>query len=250
MRNLFFAAILLFAVCSCHKPDKAKIEKLLEFVKVEGGTFRMGDENISEAMPHEVEVSSFYMQKTEVTQELWEAVMGSNPSLDKSWKENPVTNVSWDDCQKFIKKLNSITGKQYRLPTEAEWEYAARGGKLSKGYKYAGSDNLDEVAWHSENSNRKIHPVAEKNPNELGLYDMSGNVREWCNDWYAEYRIKPKKNPKGADNSDCRVVRGGSWYAVEFARDYSAHCLVAKRACSNPDKIEPQNGFRLLSPVE
>jgi formylglycine-generating enzyme required for sulfatase activity len=256
MRNLFFAALLLFTVYSCHnpsaennaeseaKPDKAKIEKLLEFVKVEGGTFTMGDENLSDATPHEVEVSSFYIQKTEVTQELWEAVMGSNPSQNKSWKDNPVTNVSWDDCQAFIKKLNSISGKKCRLPSEAEWEYAARGGKQSKGYKYAGSDNLDEVAWHGGNSNQKIHPVAEKKPNELGLYDMTGNVWEWCNDWYGDYRVKFIKNPQGPDNGTYRVLRGGTLY------HYAVDCLVADRGSGDPDFGSNYLGFRLLSPVE
>ncbi len=256
MRNLFFAALLLFTVYSCHnpsdennaeseaKPDKAKIEKLLEFVKVEGGTFTMGDENLSDATPHEVEVSSFYIQKTEVTQELWEAVMGSNPSQNKSSKDNPVTNVSWNDCQEFIKKLNSLTGKKYRLPTEAEWEYAARGAKQSKGYKYAGSDNLDEVALHSENSNQKIHPVAEKKPNELGLYDMSGNVVEWCNDWYGDYRVKFIKNPQGPDNGETRVFRGGSCFCG------AGYCLVADRVYGRPDYRLVNLGFRLLSPVE
>ncbi len=201
----------------------------------------MGDAELDNAPPHKVTVSSFYMQKTEVTQEFWELVMGNNPSKDKSWKDNPVTDVSWDDCQVFIKKLNSISGKKYRLPTEAEWEYAARGAKLSKGYKYAGSDDVNEVAWHSGNSNNKIHPVKEKKPNELGLYDMSGNVWEWCNDWYGDYRLNEAyaKNPQGPDSGTYRVMRGGSWY-------FSAEdCLVAYR-----DYGSDSVGFRLLSPAE
>jgi formylglycine-generating enzyme required for sulfatase activity len=256
MRIVVFVAIIL-VFSACHhsdnnddkeiekaKEEKAIIEKLLEFVKVEGGTFTMGSDQIKDATPHEVELRSFIIQRTEVTQELWQAVMGSNPSKDKSWKDNPVTDVSWEDCQAFIKKLNSITWKKYRLPTEAEWEYAARGGRLSKGYKYAGSNNLDEVAWYNGNSNQKIHPVAEKKPNELGLYDMSGNVWEWCNDWYGEYRLKLKNNPQGPDNGNDRVMRGGSWgYDAVF-------CLVAIRDDRDPDYRYDFGGFRLLSPAE
>lgn len=196
----------------------------------------------SEETAHQVELSSFYMQKTEVTQELWEEVMGSNPSEDKSWKDNPVTNVSWNDCQEFIKKLNEITGNKYRLPTEAEWEYAARGGKMSKGYQYSGSDNLEEVGWYDQNSNEKIHPVAEKKPNELGLYDMSGNVWEWCQDWYGDYRVKFKKNPQGPDNGTTKVLRGGSWYFD------AVNCRVACRYDGFPDYRSNIRGFRLALP--
>ncbi len=184
------------------------------------------------------------MQKTEVTQELWEAVMGSNPSSDQTSKDNPVTYVSWDDCQEFIKKLNSLTGKKYRLPTEAEWEYAARGGKLSKGYKYAGSDEINVVAWHSGNSNSKVHTVVEKKPNELGLYDMSGNVWEWCADWYEDYNLKEQKDPKGPATGDTKVLRGGS------CRNYAEDCLVARRLYGSPDFRHDLRGFRLLSPVK
>jgi formylglycine-generating enzyme required for sulfatase activity len=239
MRYFLFAA-LIFTACACHNTNKEKIEKLLEFVKVEGGTFTMGNGNEA----NQVELSSFYMQKTEVTRELWQAVMGSNPSSDKAWKDFPVTGVSWHDCQKFIKKLNAITGKKYRLPTEAEWEYAARGGKLSKGYKFAGSDEIDEVAWHSGNSNSKVHPVAEKKPNELGLYDMSGNVWEWCADWYGVYRLKAQKDPIGPDNGSARVIRGGSWSSD------AGGCLVAYRNYRFPVNGFSSEGFRLLSPVE
>jgi formylglycine-generating enzyme required for sulfatase activity len=239
MRNLLFF-VFLFMISQSWAQDKAKIEKLLEFVKVEGGTYTMGFEETA----HQVELSSFYMQKTEVIQELWEAVMGSNPSQDKTWKDNPVTNVNWNDCGEFIIKLNSITGEKYRLPTEAEWEYAARGGKLSKGYKYSGSDDLNEVAWSSENSNLKLHPVAEKKPNELGLYDMSGNVYEWCSDWYGDYRPKAQKDPFGPDNGDVKVMRGGGW--GRDAEDF----LVANRYVRFPVNGSRSVGFRLCSPVK
>ena len=159
-------------------------------VYVEGGSFHMGN-NISrdcdafeDEMPiHEVNTSSFYISKYEVTQEEWMFVMGNNPSLFGGSKR-PVDNISWDDCQLFIKKLNELTGKQFRLPTEAEWEYAARGGKLSHGFKYAGSNIIQDVAWFEGNSDGQTHEVGSKMPNELGLYDMSGNVFEWCQDWY------------------------------------------------------------------
>jgi formylglycine-generating enzyme required for sulfatase activity len=208
---------------------------------------------------HEVELSDFYIQKTEVTQELWEYVIGGNPSETKSSKDLPVTHVSWEDCQKFIDSLNIKTGKKYRLPTEAEWEYAARGGKKRKGYKYAGSDKLEEVGWYgyehkvdgSEenkriegNSEKTVHPVAQKKPNELGIYDMSGNVREWCQDWYSDYRVKFKKNPQGPDNGTYKVLRGGGWGSN------AEECYVANRYGWFPDSRYDFKGFRLALPVE
>ena len=138
--------------------------------------------------------------------------MGNNPSGFKG-KRRPVENVSWEDCQTFISKLNSITGKQYRLPTEAEWEYAARGGNRSQGYKYSGSNTPSNVAWYDDNSGNKTHEVMTKSPNELGLYDMSGNVYEWCDDWYdiKYYANSPNNNPKGPSSGFYRVIRGGCW---------------------------------------
>ncbi|MCI6800604.1 MAG: SUMF1/EgtB/PvdO family nonheme iron enzyme [Bacteroidales bacterium] len=191
-----------------------------KMIKVEGGTFRMGatSEQGSGAFGfaepvHSVTLSDYYIGETEVTQELWQAVMGSNPSYFKGDNQRPVENVSWDDCQEFIKKLNRLTGKNFRLPTEAEWEYAARGGKYSKDYvyKYSGSNNADEVAWYHDNSGYETHPVKTKKANKLGLYDMSGNVREWCNDWYGEYQSNSQTNPTGPSEGVGRVARGGSW---------------------------------------
>ena len=204
-------------------------------VRVEGGTFTMGatEEQMShlwdkEKPAHLVTLSTFSIGETEVSQELWEAVMESTPSYFKG-PEHPMESVSWDDCQDFIQQLNAATGKSFRLPTEAEWEYAARGGNRSRGYKYAGSNNLDEVGWYWENSGDsrqsgewssdkltsnhcQTHPVAQKQSNELGLYDMSGNVWEWCSDWYDfnYYSSSSQTNPKGPTSGYFRVSRGGS----------------------------------------
>ena len=186
-------------------------------VWVEGGTFRMGATSEqgngggSEEMPvHSVTLSGYYIGKTEVTQALWKAVMGSNPSSFKG-DNLPVELVSWNDCQEFIRKLNSLTGQHFRLPTEAEWEFACRGGNNSRGYKYSGSNYIDNVAWYWDNSGEKTHPVATKSPNELGIYDMSGNVWEWCADWYEHYSSGAQTNPKGPNSGSLRVYRGGSW---------------------------------------
>ena len=183
-------------------------------VPVAGGTFQMGS-NDSEAYSnekpvHSVTLSSYYIGQTEVTQALWKAVMNKNPSYFKGDKL-PVEYVSWDDCQTFITKLNQLTGENFRLPTEAEWEYAARGGKKSKGYKYSGSNTIDDVAWYDGNSGEKTHEVATKQPNELGIYDMSGNIDEWCQDWKDDYSSSSQTNPTGASAGSCRVFREGSW---------------------------------------
>ena len=159
---------------------------------------------------HSVTLSGYYIGKTEVTQALWEAVMGSNPS-EFIGDNLPVEMVSWDDCQEFIRKLNSMTGQNFRLPTEAEWEFACRGGNNSRGYKYSGSNYIDDVAWYAGNSGIETQPVAAKSPNELGIYDMSGSVLEWCNDWYGGYRCGAQTNPKGPYDGSFRVGRGGSW---------------------------------------
>ena len=190
-----------------------------DMVEVRGGTFRMGatseqgrDAKSNEKPVHSVTLSGYYIGKTEVTQVLWEAVMGINPSRFKG-DYLPVENVSWDDCQEFIRKLNSMTGQNFRLPTEAEWEFACRGGNNSRGYKYSGSNNLGSVAWYDGNSGNKTHPVGTKAPNELGIYDMSGNVWEWCSDWFANYSSGAQTNPTGPYGGSRRVCRGGSWYS-------------------------------------
>ncbi|MDO5343107.1 MAG: SUMF1/EgtB/PvdO family nonheme iron enzyme, partial [Bacteroidia bacterium] len=176
-----------------------------KMIKVEGGTFTMGEDKEA----HEVTLSDYYIGEFEVTQELWEAVMGSNPSRFKGSKL-PVEKVSWDDCQEFISKLNGLTGKTFRLPTEAQWEYAARGGNKSKGYEYSGSNVIDEVAWYDDNSGRNTRAVGTKLPNELGIYDMSGNVYEWCQDRFGSYGSGSQTNPQGPSWGSFRVLRGGS----------------------------------------
>lgn len=188
-----------------------------KMITVEGGTFTMGasddDEEAyyNEKPSHEVTLSSYAIGETEVTQALWLAVMGSNPSRFTGDLTRPVECVSWIDCQAFIINLNQLTGKTFRLPTEAEWEIAARGGNESMDYKYAGSNDINEVAWNRGNSSSKTHPVATKAPNELGLYDMSGNVREWVQDWFSAYTSAPQVNPTGPATGSLKVFRGGSY---------------------------------------
>ena len=215
--------------------------------RVAGGTFQMGSDDSEagddEKPGHSVTVSTFYMGETEVTQALWKAVMGTNPS---NWKGDdlPVEMVSWNDCQEFIRKLNSLTGRSFCLPTEAEWEYAARGGNRSSGTKYAGSNSLGSVAWYNDNSGRKTHAVKGKSPNELGLYDMSGNVWEWCSDWYdKEYYGKSSSvNPQGPSSGSHRVLRGSSWYFN------GRGCRVLRRGSSIPGGRLSDFGFRLCLP--
>ena len=216
-----------------------------DMVSVAGGTFTMGatseqgsDAEGDEKPAHQVTLSDYMIGKTEVTQELWQAVMGSNPS-EFSGYDLPIESVSWNDCQEFIKKLNSLTGLNFRLPTEAEWEYAARGGNKSKGYKYSGSNDISSVAWYDSNSSSKTHAVATKSPNELGLYDMSGNVWEWCSDWYGNYSSGSQTNPKGPSSGSRRVNRGGSW--LNTAR----YCRVSFRNYDNPGGRYYSLGLRL-----
>lgn len=219
-----------------------------KMIAVEGGTFRMGataeqQSNQDDEKPvHSVTLDSYYIGETEVTQELWRAVMGSNPSDFSGDDLRPVENVSWDDCQDFIKELNKLTGKNFRLPTEAEWEFAARGGNKSSGYRYSGSSNIGDVAWYDDNAGNKTHPVKGKNPNELGIYDMSGNVFEWCSDWYSGgyYSSSPQNNPEGPSSGSYRVLRGGSW------RFSAEGCRVAYRGGYYPgDSFYHGSGLRL-----
>ncbi|MBP5561249.1 MAG: SUMF1/EgtB/PvdO family nonheme iron enzyme [Muribaculaceae bacterium] len=211
-----------------------------DIIKVEGGTFTMGGSNNSDESPtHQVTLTSFFIGQTEVTQELWEAVMGSNPS-QHTGSNLPVENVSWNDCQEFITKLNKMTGKHFRLPTEAEWEYAARGGNKSQGYNYSGSNTLDDVAWYYINSNFESHLVGAKQANELGVYDMNGNVWEWCIDWYGGYSAEAQSDPTGPNSGSERIQRGGS-----FEHDTWAFPLSFRNAMS-PDYKHKSVGLRLV----
>ncbi|MDR1274645.1 MAG: formylglycine-generating enzyme family protein [Odoribacteraceae bacterium] len=210
-----------------------------EMVFVQGGTFRMGATNAV----HEVTVSSFYIGKCEVTQAQWEMLLDNNPSLFKG-DNLPVEKMSWDDAQLFIERLNVATGKQYRLPTEAEWEYAARGGNQSKAYQYSGSNSIGNVAWFDDNSDEQTHPVGTKQPNELGIHDMNGNVWEWCHDWYGPYPASAQNNPLGPSFGSARVFRGGSWY------NNAVNCRVTDRGYSSPDSSYSALGFRLACSSE
>jgi formylglycine-generating enzyme required for sulfatase activity len=218
---------------------------------VEGGTFMMGasgDDSEAaylERPRHSVTLDNFYIAETQVTQELWQVVMGSNPSHFKGDIHWPVECVSWNDCQKFIEKLNTITGRTFSLPTEAQWEYAARGGKKSKGYKFSGSNSLGDVAWYGGNSNNTTYPVAQKHANELGLYDMTGNVREWCLDWFDSnyYANSPQNNPQGPSSGGSRVLRGGGW------GDDPERCRVSCRYDEAPEYPDGDFGLRLSLPV-
>ena len=214
-------------------------------VTVVGGWFVMGsrdgDQSAAddERPAHPVVVPTFAIGATEVTQQLWMAVMGSNPSSFTGNLQRPVDNVSWEDCQVFITRLNRLTGQTFRLPTEAEWEYAARGGNRSWSYTYAGSDQPTNVAWFSNNSGSTTAPVDTKAPNEIGLSDMSGNVAEWCSDWYGPYSDQEQTNPQGPQTGSYRVVRGGNWM---LSADY---CRTRHRDWRGPQARTTTIGFRL-----
>jgi len=231
------------------RPKNLILKDLINnMVFVDGGSFMMGCSNgqsnncdKDERTVHRVVLSRFKIGKFEVTRSQWLEVMGKNRSTFDSCNQCAVSNVSWNDIQVFIKKLNKLTVKHFRLPTEAEWEFAARGGILSRGFEYSGSNDLDSVAWYDRNSKLSVKKVGQKNSNELGLYDMSGNVWEWCSDWYGEnyYSESIVDNPMGPMYGEDRVVRGGSWFVGP--RNHR----VAYRARESPDKLESYIGFRL-----
>lgn len=217
-------------------------------VAVEGGEFLMGagpddaeELNNKRSQTH-VRVDGFQISRYPLTQAQWAAVTGSNPSYFNGCDNCPVETVSWNDVQEFIHALNLQTSRTYRLPTEAEWEYAARGGNLSKGSTYAGSNELNEVGWYHANSGDKTHPVGQMQPNELGLYDMTGNVYEWCLDWYGEYPFTAQTNPQGPGEGTYRLLRGGSWGSD------AKLCRVWDRRSTHPGKRSAYSGFRLVLP--
>ncbi len=251
-------SVLLYFTVSDTKPDLVKVPGSKYFkvngvsfamVPVEGGTFIMGDNNSNsnERPAHKMALTGFYIGQTEVTQELWQAVMGSNPSYFKDDPHRPVEQVSWEKCQEFIDSLNKLTGQVFRLPREVEWEFAARGGNLTHGYGCAGSNEIDSVSWYkvnafdvgSDSNDYGTHVVGTKKPNELGIYDMSGNVYEWCHDWYGDYVGDFQTELKGSSLHIGRVIRGGSWC-------YEAkQCLVSYRSNLKPESSYKNLGFRL-----
>ena len=259
-RLLFIiAAIMLLFGC---KKDKDLNEKTnlsltvngvsFEMVYVEGGSFDMGatteqggDANSDEYPVHSVTLSEYYIGRCEVTQELWLAVMGSWPGTAPSnsygvGANYPAYYISWNDCQEFVAELNRLTGRTFRLPTEAEWEYAARGGNKSRHYKYSGSGNIGYVAWYYKNSGSTTHAVGTQTANELGIYDMSGNVWEWCSDWYGDYSAGAQTNPQGPSSGSCRVFCGGSCsHGARF-------CRVSDRDGIDPGRSYGNGGLRLV----
>ena len=227
----------------------------VKMIPVEGGTFTMGVNSSATSPEHQVTLSHYMIGQTEVTQALWQAVMGSNPSAFTGNLKYPVENVSWNSCQAFIYKLNELTGKRFRLVTEAEWEYAARGGKKTNGYSYSGSNTIGDVAWYVSNSNNTTHVVATKSPNELGLYDMSGNVMEWCQDWYGSYSSNVQTDPVGPESGTKRVLRGGDMHhSASFchvkSRQYYVSAIPAFRfGLRLALDFDNSTKFRLAEPV-
>lgn len=226
----------------------------MNMIYVEGGTFTMGataeqdGAADNEYLIHTVHLDGFYMSQCEITQAQWKAVMGTSvynldpfSGISGLGDTYPMYNVSWKDAMAFCRELSRLTGKTYLLPTEAQWEYAARGGNKSRGNKYSGSYAVDAVAWYSENSNNSAHPVGELRPNELGLYDMSGNVVEWCSDWYSSsYSSAEQTNPTGPSSGEYRLLRGGSWLGP------SGFCRVSFRSYHSPSDRSTQFGFRVV----
>jgi len=261
--GIAFFTVFVFAVMMINNSPKSDrklfgqkdqpVDPEIEMILVQGGTFWMGctaeqgkdcekedvpSEVQNEIPVHEVTVSSFYIAKFVITQAQWRAVMGDNPSHFKG-DSLPVEQVSWNDTQKFLRRLNSATGKQYRLPTEEEWEFAARGGDKSDGYKYSGSNNVDDVAWYEINSGGSAHPVGTKQPNELGIYDMSGNVWEWCEDIVDYYPGHQYHGISDAPSWKNRRLRGGSWERP------SVRSRVSERGGVKPDFRWKAIGFRV-----
>lgn len=259
--SLAMAALLLFVLAisaGCKKDDSTYNKSFtvegvtFKMVFVRGGTFTMGGteeqgvygNNLFERPTHSVTLSDFYMGETEVTQALWQAVMGNNPSHNVG--ENlPVEMINWDKCQEFVSKLNTMLasqlgGKQFVMPTEAEWEYAARGGNKSKKYMYSGSNEINEVGWHRDNSEEHTCPVAGKKANELGIYDMTGNVGEWCSDWFGTYSDVAQTNPIGPETGTIRISRGGY-----FCTMYE-NCRLSWRGGGNPNEAYNYIGLRLV----
>jgi formylglycine-generating enzyme len=255
LKNKLFSIIILTLLASVSNADNALYKDPvtgIELILVKGGCFEMGDvprgRDTDRGPAHNVCVSNFYMGKYEVTQKQWVTVMGNNPSFFKTGDNYPVEHISFVDAQVFLNRLKELTGKPYRLPTEAEWEYAARGG--GKRAQYAGAINdhdIDKYVWYKPNAGHKTHPVGKKMPNELGLYDMSGNVWEYVSDWYDPdyYRVSPRDNPRGPDKGSQRVLRGGSWFSDK------GYVHVANRGrAGEVARYSGICGFRLVLPAQ
>jgi formylglycine-generating enzyme required for sulfatase activity len=218
----------------------------IEMIQVIGGSFDMGSDSgaVDRRPAHTVKLNNFSIGKYEITQRQWKAVMGTNPSYYENCDECPVTNVSWADVQTYIQKLNEATGKNFRLPTEAEWEFAARGGIRENEMNmksFAGKKLLQTIAWYEANSKDRVHFVGRKRPNQLDIHDMTGNVEEWCNDWYAKgyFSAKDVTNPKGPETGKSKVVRGGSWNSEK------SEVTVIRRAAYVPESKSNYLGFRV-----
>lgn len=256
MKKILTSVALLLALqpaFATDKNDKDAKSVNIEMVSVPGGKFDMGEDSAAtDRRPaHTVILKDFTIGKYEVTEAVWMAVMGSNPSTYTYCDDCPVTGVSFNDIQKFLEKLNSMTGKHYRLPTEAEWEFAARGGVKEHmrknnedkmvGNRHSGRVVLQYVAWFERNAKDHVHPVGKKDPNQLGICDMTGNVEEWCNDWYSKdyFSKRDVTNPQGANGGISKVVRGGSW------RSEANEVSVTRRAAYLPDEKSISLGFRL-----
>jgi formylglycine-generating enzyme len=251
MKNLVLPLALLsfLLVFSCSKDKDPEPDPDLAFYNmtlVKGGSFIMGctseqgdDCYAGEKPAHTVTLSDFYIGQYEVTQKMWTDIMGENPSHFAGCDQCPVEKVSWEDIQAFLVKLNAKTGKNFRLPTEAEWEYAARGGAQSGYTRYSGSDELGLAAWYIRNSDGKTHPVGDRKANELGLYDMSGNVMEWCQNWSGPYLPSAQTDPQGPDVGVYRVLRGGAWSSE------ARFCRTAFRFSGTPTYRYYFGGFRL-----
>ena len=258
MKKLSILLFALLLITACKKTTSNQIIEVngvtFTMIQVEGGTFQMGatpeqgNSPMADEKPaHQVTLSTYYIGETEVTQELWKAVMGNNPSSFKG-NNKPVDNVSYNDIvNDFLPRLNSMTGMDFRLPTEAEWEYAARGGKKSKGYKFSGSNDIGEVAVYSKNSSNLgedspeygTHNVKSMKPNELGIYDMTGNVMEWCSNWGEKYTEEPQIDPQGPATGNWRSIRGGNWGGLP------GYCRVSSRTSVGPNASCSGYGFRL-----
>ncbi|MBR5086968.1 MAG: SUMF1/EgtB/PvdO family nonheme iron enzyme [Muribaculaceae bacterium] len=236
---LIVASWVVTVTTGCNRSAKVAADSIMaHMVHVDGGTYYMGNDFFlfggydNERPDHKVTLKPFYICKYEVTQEEWEAIMGKNPSYykDKS-PRHPIESISWEDCQVFVKRLSKLTGKNFRLPTEAEWEFAARGGNKSKNYKYSGSNDAYEVGCIQNPEDQATQEVGMLHPNELGLYDMTGNVMEFCSDYYGSYSSEDQVNPKGPSSNPelQRVIRGGGW----FNADYRCHVTMREAVVQN-----------------